>query len=238
GWMISPDYGETMARIPSTDHQLWERILRNVARLQKTLLPHGDTLFDAGLTQFDPRHMPGYIDDQVMFHASLPTGHPLHLPARDAEELDDQLGPVRDMCGFLADAAVPLSLDHNDLHRNNVFLPASSEEPLRFIDLGDAYWAHPFSTLAVPLATMSKELKTTPSDPRIRRAVAAYLQEWEEYGTPAELERLVEPALRLGKLQSHGTWLAMLAGASEADMEHYAVQALRPLAELVTPLTL
>ncbi|MGP5072279.1 hypothetical protein ACTXI0_07700 [Arthrobacter rhombi] len=238
GWMISPDYGETMARIPSTDHQLWERILRDFARLQKTLIPHGDELFDAGLTQFDPRHLPAYIDDQVMFHATLPSEHPLHLPARDAEELDSQLGPVRTMCEFLASAAVPLSLDHNDLHRGNAFLPASSDEPLRFLDLGDAYWAHPFSSLAVPLATMSKELKTTPADPRIRQAVSAYLREWEEYGTPAELGRLIEPALRLGKLQSHGTWVSMLAGASDADMERYAVRALRPLAELVAPLTL
>lgn len=238
GWMISPDYGQTMARIPSTDPGLWERLLRDFARLQKSLLPHGDELFDAGLTQFDPRHLPSYIDEQVMLHASMPSEHPLHLPARDAEELDSQLGPVRTMCEFLASCRMPLSLDHNDLHRGNAFLPASADEPLRFIDLGDAYWAHPFSSLALPLRTMSKELGTTPADPRIRQAVAAYVQEWEDYGTRAELERQIEPALRLGKLQAHGTWMAMLAGASDEDVKRYAPRALRPLAELVAPLTL
>lgn len=238
GWMISPDYGETMARIPSTDYRLWERILQDFARLQRGLVPYGDELFDAGLTQLAPAHLPGYIDDQVLLHASLPTDHPLHLPARDADELHGQLEPIHGMCAYLAAGPVPLSLDHNDLHRANVFLPASPDEPLRFIDLGDAYWAHPFSSLAVPLRTMSQELDTTPADPRIRRAVTAYLHEWGEYGNVDELRHYIEPALRLGKLQAHGTWLRIITGASDADMEHYAPRVLRPLAELVAPLTL
>ncbi|WP_372699621.1 phosphotransferase [Arthrobacter sp. JSM 101049] len=238
GWMISPDYGETMARIPSTDYQLWGRILRDFARLQRHLVPHGDELFDAGLGQLDPAFLPGYIDEQLLLHASLPTGHPLHLPERDAEDLHRQLGPVRDMAAFLAAGPVPLSLDHNDLHRGNAFLPASPEEPLRFIDLGDAYWAHPFASLAMPLRTMSKELGTTPSDPRIRTVVNAYLHEWEDYGPVEELRHYIEPALRLGKLQAHATWMRMLTGASDADLDRHAAQVLRPLSELVSPLTL
>lgn len=238
GWMISPDYGETMARIPSTDYRLWERILADFARLQRGLVPYGNELFDAGLTQLDPAFLPVYIDDQILLHASMPADHPLHLPARDADDLHAQLEPLHAMCAFLDAGPVPLSLDHNDLHRGNVFLPSAPDESLRFIDLGDAYWAHPFSSLAVPLRTMSKELGTTPADPRIRRAVTAYLHEWEEYGTVDELRHYIEPALRLGKLQAHGTWMRILAGASDADVERYADRALRPLAELVAPLTL
>lgn len=235
GWMISPDYGETLLSVPTTDYQLWGRIVRDFARLQQDLVPFGDTLFDAGLLQLDPAGLPGYIDGQLMLHASMPPDHPLHLPARDAEYLNARLGDIGDMTAFLAAGPVPLTLDHNDLHRGNAFLPVTPDEPLRFIDLADAYWAHPFSCLGVPIRVMCEELRATPDDPRIRRVVTAYLEQWREYGTVEELRPYVEPALRAGKMQSHGTWMRILAGASEADVERHAHQVLRPLAELAEP---
>ena len=235
GWMVSPDYGETLASVPSTDYHLWSRIVRDFARLQRQLVPFGDALFDAGLLQLDPAWLPGYIDEQLVLHASMPAEHPLHLPARDAEELDGRLGGIREMCAFLAAGPVPLTLDHNDLHRNNTFLPTTPDEPLRFMDLGDAYWAHPFSSLAVPVRVMCEELRTTPDDPRIRRVLTTYLEQWEEYGGVEDLRPYLEPALRIGRMQSHGLWMRILAGASDADVLRYAPEALRPLAELPNP---
>lgn len=238
GWMISPDYGHTLAEIPSTDHRIWERIVRDFARLQQELVPFGDTLFDAGLLQLDPAWLPNHIEEQVLLHASIPPEHPLHLPARDAEELQGRLGELRAMCGYLAEGPIPLTLDHNDLHRANAFVPGGPDEALRFLDLGDAYWAHPFSSLAVPLLVMCEELQADPSDPRIRRVTTVYLEQWRDWGTVEELRPYLEPALRIGKMQSHDTWMRMLNGASDAELERYAHRALRPLSELPRPIPL
>ncbi|MEE1621436.1 hypothetical protein ACQ3I4_13290 [Zafaria sp. Z1313] len=235
GWMISPDYGDTLTSLPSTDYQLWVRLVCDFARLQLELVPFGDTLFDAGLLHMDPAWLPAYIDEQLVLHASMPPEHPLHLPARDAEDLHRQLDVIHGMCDYLAAGPVPLTLEHNDLHRNNTFLPSTPDEPLRFMDLGDAYWAHPFSSLGRPIAAMCEELGTTPSDPRIRRVVTAYLEQWREYGTVEQLRPYVEPALRIGKMQAHGTWMRILSGADEDELRRYAHLTLRPLAELIQP---
>ncbi|WP_102158755.1 phosphotransferase [Zhihengliuella halotolerans] len=235
GWMISPDYGETLRALPTTDYKLWARILREFAKVQRSLVDFGETLFDAGLLHLDPAWLPHYIDEQLMLHASMPREHALHLPARDAEELDAQLGEVKGMCEFLAAGPIPLSLEHNDLHRGNAFLPTTPDEPLRFMDLGDAYWAHPFASLGTPVRVMCEELDTTPNDPRIRSAITSYLEQWTDYGPVDELWAYVEPALRAGKLQQHAMAMRVLAGASESDLRRLAGLALQPLAELAQP---
>ncbi|WP_309081749.1 phosphotransferase [Zhihengliuella sp.] len=236
GWMITPDFGETLLAVPSTDHQIWARMLRDFAAVQQHLSGFGDTLFDAGLLHLDPSWLPDYIDEQLVLHASMPALHPLHLPARDAEELDAQLAEVKGMCEFLAAGPVPLSLEHNDLHRGNTFLPTAPDEPLRFMDLGDAYWAHPFSSLGTPIRVMCDELRTRPNDPRIRQVVTEYLAQWGDYGTVDELWDYVEPALRAGKMQQHAMAMRILAGAAEDELLEHADLALRPLAELAQPI--
>ncbi|MBG6084748.1 phosphotransferase [Zhihengliuella flava] len=235
GWMITPDYGRTLTELPTTDYKLWARMLRDFAAVQQELATFGDTLFDAGLLHLDPAWLPHYIDEQLMLHASMPAEHPLHLPARDAEYLDRHLGEVKGMCEFLAAGPVPLSLEHNDLHRGNAFVPSSPDEPLRFMDLGDAYWAHPFASLATPVRVMCEELGTTTSDSRIRSVISTYLEQWSEYGTVEELWEYVEPALRAGKLQQHAMAMRVLSGADEEDLVRHAELALRPLAELAIP---
>ena len=235
GWMLSPDYGDTLAALPATDYQLWARIVRDFARVQHDLLPFGDTLFDHGLLQLDPAWLPSHIDEQLLLHASMPPQHPLHLPERDAEELHRGLGTAREMCAALAAGPVPLSLVHHELTRAHTFIPAAPDEPLRFLSLSGAYWAHPFSVLGPPLREMCRLLRTTADDARVRRVVAAYLEQWSEYGTVEELRPLVEPALRAGRMQEHGIWMRILSGASDADVERYAPEALAPLAGLVRP---
>ncbi|MET1035981.1 MAG: hypothetical protein ABWX68_12175 [Arthrobacter sp.] len=235
GWMLSPDYGQALRPLPAADERSWTRLVRDFARVQLDLLPFGDELFDAGLLQLDPAWLPAHVEDQVALHASLPPGHPLRLAEGDAAELRSGMAEVRRMCAFLAAGPVPLSLDHHDLRRGAALVPTAAGEPLRFTGLGGAYWAHPFSSLGVPVREMCKELSTTPADPRVARVVAAYLERWGEYGTVDELRPYVEPAVRLGRLQEHDTWMRILAGAADADVARYARRALRPLAELTRP---
>ena len=132
-------------------------------------------------------------------------------------------------------AGVPLSLDHNDLHARNCFLPGSSTDPLRFFDFADAYWAHPFSALLVPVTQMREQWNTTADDPRILAVVDAYLDHWTSYAPLSELRTAVEPALRVGGVHRYGSWLRLLVYADDDSMRAYAPAALHYLRTLTDP---
>ena len=53
----------------------------------------------------------------------------------------------------VADLDLPLTLNHNDLHDNNVVV-GGTDEPLRFFDLGDAVATEPLGALRIALDTL------------------------------------------------------------------------------------
>ena len=59
------------------------------------------------------------------------------------------------------------SLDHGDLHGNNV-LVASGDGPIRLFDWGDAVVAHPFATLTTTLGSIGHHAGVDPYGPARR----------------------------------------------------------------------
>lgn len=231
GWMLSPDYGTTLEKVQGTE-AIWERLLAELATLQLGLLDSGEPLFDAGLRHFDPQWLPAELEDQLMLHASLPAGHPLAIPADDADALLRASTGFNRACELLAAGGVPLSLDHGSLDRSRAFLPGAEDAALRFLNLGDASWGHPFTSLARPLRKLAIEWNTDTTDQRITRVLGAYLERWADYGSPDELYPLVEAALVIEPLHRHATWMQLLADAPESDLIRFAPMALEPLSKL------
>ena len=58
----------------------------------------------------------------------------------------------RDLCRELASFGIPHSIEHGDLHPNNIMV---DDGLARIIDWGDAAWSHPFCSMAICL-TMSR----------------------------------------------------------------------------------
>ena len=87
---------------------------------------------------------------------------------------------------------VPASLDHNDLHQQNVL----GGGPYRFYDWGDAVVAHAFAALLVPSQVLSGE--------PLERARAAYLEAFADLAPPAQLaEELGSPAASPDRPRAH-----------------------------------
>lgn len=231
GWMLSPDYGTTFDRVEVTD-EIWERLLAELALLQIGLLDSGELLFDAGIQHLDPQWLADDLENQLMLHASLPPGHPLGIPANDAEALLRESTGFRRACELLAAGPVPLSLDHGSFDRSRAFLPGSGDAMLRILNLGDASWGHPFASLAHPLQRLATGWNTDADDPRIMRVIGAYLGQWADFGTPDELYPLLEAALVVEPLHRHATWMRLLADAPESDLLRFAPMALEPLSKL------
>jgi hypothetical protein len=235
GWMLTADHGATLDSLGSGDASAWARITGDFADLQQIVAPHGERLAQAGLVLMNPEVAANFVENQLLLHTGLPPEHPLYLSAEEADDVVGRLPAIHEAVEVLRGVAVPLSLDHNDLHARNCFLPGTSADPLRFFDFADSYWAHPFSALLVPITRMREQWRTTADDPRIAAVVDAYLGRWTAYAPLAELRSAVEPALRLAGVHRYGSWLRLLVYADDDSMRAYAPAALHYLRTLTDP---
>lgn len=235
GWMLTADYGVTVDSLGPSDPALWARIAVDFAELQRIVAPHGDRLAGAGLVIMNPEVAVDFVQNQLQLHTSIPAGHPMHLSVEEAADVVARLPAIAAAVDVLRSVPVPLSLDHNDLHGGNCFLPGTDEEPLRFLDFADSYWAHPFSALLVPITQMREQWGTTPGDPRIEAVITAYLERWTDHAPLSRLRAAVEPALALAGVHRYASWLRLLVHADEESLREYAPTALRHLRTLGDP---
>lgn len=235
GWMLTADHGATLDSLGSDDSSVWARITSDFADLQQIVAPHGDRLSQAGLVVMNPEVAANFVENQLLLHTGLAAEHPMFLSAEEADDVVRRLPAVHDAVEVLQRLAVPLSLDHNDLHAKNCFLPGTDADPLRFVDFADSYWAHPFSALLVPITRMREQWNTTADDPRIRGVVEAYLGRWSAHAPLEELRAAVEPALTLAGVHRYGSWLRLLVYADDDSMRSYAPTALHYLRTLTDP---
>ena len=194
GWMLSPDHGPTLLDRPDTDRAVWARVVADFADLQRRVAPHGDALIATGLSPLEPGDLPAFVLDVVDEGAARPAADPRHVDEELSARVRRVLPTVERWAEELAAGPVPLSLEHNDLHLNNAFAPHPDETSLRFFDFGDAVWAHPFTSLNVPLEMAMGEWETDARSPDIRYVVDAYLERWSDLAQPAELRRLADIA--------------------------------------------
>ena len=79
------------------------------------------------------------------------------------------------LCTELAAHGVPDTIQHDDLHMNNVYRRGGR---LRLVDWGDASISHPFATLVVTFRFLEERTKLSPADPWFARLRDAYLEPW------------------------------------------------------------
>lgn len=174
GLLLTPDHGATLDTLAGADLDTWCRVVAEFANLQRRLSDHRDVLVSAGLVPFLPELAAGYVEAQVERLRRLPPTDMAYVGPELAESVLRAVPAIQKVAEQLAASSPPLaSLEHNDLHQSNVFIPRPDESTLRFFDFGDALWAHPFSTLLVPVSRLCDEWVTKPADPRIRRSWTA-----------------------------------------------------------------
>ncbi|MEU3986667.1 aminoglycoside phosphotransferase family protein [Streptomyces sp. NPDC026672] len=204
GWLLLPDGGDLFRDVLDREPpgvRAWEELLRQYARVQHAVAPHGREIEALGVPGARTAELPRLFDRLVESNTALAPGERARLAA---------LRPrLADWCARLAAVGVPDTLDHADLHEGQVFRPA----PGRFVffDWGDALVTHPFCSLPVP-AARAAERHGSEVLPRLRDA---YLEVWTGAGhTAKELRRAVRPAWRLGVLGRAGAWGRLFPSAT------------------------
>ena len=182
GLVLMPDQGEVLG-FENADIATWQGIVGQWAQLQRELVPHTDVLRSAGLTELT------VADSEEMLCDRAEALH--ELPPDDVRRLDDDavrriaacLPALRRDVEVVAALGLPLALNHNDLHGNNVF--AHDGEVMRFFDLGDAMLTDPTGVLLVPLGCLVDVLSCSPDDPRLWQVAETWVEVWSDVAPAA-----------------------------------------------------
>jgi hypothetical protein len=165
-WLLLRDAG-TQLRELGNPPELWLDVLPRYAELQRGEVERVGDHVAHGVPDLRLETLPGGFDELLREE----------LPLEDAEidELRRWAPRFGERCRELAALGVPETIQHDDLHMNNLF---ASARGLRIVDWGDASVSHPFASLVVTFRFLEERTGLAPGDPWFERLRDAYLEPW------------------------------------------------------------
>jgi hypothetical protein len=212
GWLATADLGQPMwhdETLPPEDD--WVSVVEQVAVAQRVLADHEQALLATGLERFPvgPDEVVTWAVSLLERLRALPAGDPRRPTDTEMALVDDGLGRIREAAAALAGSGLPCTLQHNDLHLGNAFRRPGGGAAL--IDLGDAVWAHPLTTLRIPVWILRHLHEEDGHGPASRRALAAGLDPWTDRWDLTALTALVPAAERISCLHRALSWARLHA---------------------------
>jgi hypothetical protein len=218
GFLLTPDQGPVFHETAGDDLENWVRLARDAALLQRELVAHLDDLLAVGTTRLGPDEAHDYVAARVEQYAGLPEDDARRLADDVADRLRARLPAVRRWAEQVAGLGLPLALNHNDLHENNVF---DVDGRLLFFDFGDALVTDPLGVLLIPLNILGDKLAAGPDDPRLWRVADAALEVWGDLVPPAQLRAALPAALQLGRLGRVESWVRCQPSLSDDQLAEW-----------------
>jgi hypothetical protein len=226
GLLLTADAGEVLGDHALADIEAWCRVVAQWAEVQQRLV--GEEL---GLTPMLASDAEEYVAERVAALAALPATDPRAMPAETAARLDAHLPVVRRWAEQVSALDLPVTLNHNDLHAFNVFVPRAGGA-LRFFDFGDSVVGDPLSALLIPLNMLAREGTATDELERVARA---FLEVWTDRASYAELREVLPASLQLARLMRHESWVRTMAPMSAAQLEEFGDAPAQWLETLMEP---
>lgn len=206
GWVLLPDGGPTLGDILGDDglSDALVQVLPQYAQVQLDLMPHAEDLLAAGVVDMRAAVMPQRLEEALEATGRYAVEHGDDAARELHAWVEGQRDDFAARCLELPDR---VSLDHNDLHPNNILGGPAGQ--VRFYDWGDSVLAHPFASMLVTLGYTFRTLKVAPDDPLVLRPRDAYL---EVFGRPDELLEELDLACWIGKVARSLVWERSLHG--------------------------
>lgn len=216
GWLLLPDGGTILraAQGGQTDLAHWERVLVEYAEMQRLLSPRADEMVALGVPDLRPATLPGHLADLLADEDALLRDRPDALSAEQLVRLRAGQDGFRGWCDELAATGVPPSLQHDDLHDGNVFVPSGGVGAYRVFDWGDASVAHPFTTLLVTLRVVADRFDLPNGAPELLRLRDAYVEPWTGEHDRATLVEACRLAVLTGPVSRALSWRRSLLDAT------------------------
>jgi len=166
GWLLLADAGTPIGLLGNPPES-WLVVLPSYAEVQQGETSRASDHLARGVPDLRVATLPARFDDLL--------GHELPLHRGEVERLRDYAARFEDLCVGLAAHGVPETIQHDDLHMNNVYVRG---ERFRFLDWGDSSIAHPFTSLVVTFRFLEERNGLAPDDPWFARLRDAYLEPW------------------------------------------------------------
>jgi hypothetical protein len=190
GWLLMPSVG--MQQLSSlVDIDLWIAAIKQYAAIQLALIPQADRLRALGLPDQRLPVLQSRLDELLSQSSLIEVG-------LDQAEIDALIAHKPALAALLDELAalpIPATIEHGDFWPGQIIVGSGSAA---IIDWSDSSLAHPFFSLHMFMARLAEYLPDIPD--AAERLTAAYLAEWSDYGSPAELRRALDLALRLAPL--------------------------------------
>ncbi len=170
GWLLAEDAGPRLREVLAKDRDIrrWHAVLPRYAELQLKTAPHVSELLklDVPDRRADALAMSyeRLLKDRSLMRIGLKEG----LSAVQHERLRGMVPQVREWAMAIS-AAIPATIQHDDLHDGQVFV---RDGHYRILDWGDACVSHPFYSLSVILRSTSEHRVHVQAQARRARARA------------------------------------------------------------------
>jgi hypothetical protein len=226
-WLILDDGGPTLrsqvaadGRAGDTELATWIRILPTYARLQRRMEGHIEAMLAAGVPDERPAAYPA-----ILARLLADDGPWTRVDDDDRDRAETTrsrlavLAPVvRDLSAELAASVIQSTVEHGDLHGNNILIGTGTATTPRFFDWGDGVIAHPFGTLTSTFGSAAHHAGVDAYGPELHPVRDAYTQAWREYASTADLGRIATLAMDLGHLNKAVNWERALVGLPPDEM--------------------
>jgi hypothetical protein len=189
-WLLMADAGEPVRALGNPPER-WLDVLPSYAELQLGETGRAEEHLRRGTPDLRLARLPDLYED--LLRAGLP------IEAAERATLSGFLPLFSELCEELDDAGIDPTVQHDDLHMNNVFL---RDGRLRVLDWGDASIAHPFFSLFTTFRFLEELNGLKLGDPWFARLRDAYLEPWGSGHRPT-----FSLALRIGGLAHAIAWL-------------------------------
>ncbi|HLJ54471.1 MAG TPA: phosphotransferase [Chthonomonadaceae bacterium] len=219
-WLLMPDEGATLRdRMAEGAPGLSMHLAaERYANLQRELAPRRVEMLALGVPDCRlerlPRLYEDLLEDELLLSARDGTTDP-----PEVAQLRSAAPWVAALCAELAAYGLPETLQHDDLHSNNVFL--RGEEPIIF-DWGDSSISHPLFSLLVLLRGAARDKDSSEGSPAVRSLRDAFLAAWDILPDGAASGRLLAVATALARINRAIAWRRALQGVPEPYLSEFA----------------
>jgi hypothetical protein len=165
-WLLMEDAGEPLRALGNPPER-WLDVLPAYAMLQIGEMDHADEHLDVGVPELRLARLPDRYEE--LLAAELP------LVPSESAAIAAFAQRFSELCAELEGHGIGATVQHDDLHLNNVYV---KDGTLRVLDWGDASISHPFFSLFETFRFLTEVNRLSPGDPWFGRLRDAYLGPW------------------------------------------------------------
>ena len=203
-WLLMADAGEPLRTLGNPPER-WLDMLPAYAQLQIGETERAADHLDAGVPDLRLGQLPARYDE--LLAVGLP------LAPNETAALEAFRQPFSELCVELQSHGIGPTVQHDDLHMNNVYVKGDA---LRVLDWGDASIAHPFFSLFETFRFLVELNRLSPGDAWFGRLRDAYLEPWG----PGHAETF-DLALRIAGLARAIAWLDQRSALAQKDRPEF-----------------